>query len=311
MSGLTQSGRTLGSYGYNAKGERTSKVPWNSAVVRFVYGEDQRLLAERQDGTNTWTSYLWFGGELVGMVRGSNVYFIHTDQVGRPELATDSSRAVVWARNNNPFGGDLGHDGDRIDSIGGLNVGFPGQYFDAESGLWYNLNRYYDDMYGRYTQADPIGLAAGINPYTYATSNPLSFSDSLGLCDNHCNTPTAPTGVSVDANIRLVEAGMILDPEFTIVGMAYAMHTGGPWDYKNSYHNSKYDAFGNFNYGATGAAAGIPVGILQWFAGAYQYSQGHSPVGSSPFSGGSNGDNPSSQEEIAAGADYFRDCPHW
>ena len=60
------------------------------------------------------------------------------------------------------------------------NLRFPGQVFDAETGLSYNMARDYNSALGRYAQSDPLGLAAGVNTYGYVGNNPLWASDSDG-----------------------------------------------------------------------------------------------------------------------------------
>ena len=59
------------------------------------------------------------------------------------------------------------------------NLRFQGQYLDRETGLHYNLFRYYDPVGGRFTQVDPIGLAGGLNTYAYV-GDPLVWVDPLG-----------------------------------------------------------------------------------------------------------------------------------
>jgi RHS repeat-associated protein len=57
---------------------------------------------------------------------------------------------------------------------------FPGQYEDPETGLHYNLHRYYDPATGRYLTPDPLGLTPAPNPHTYVP-NPTLLTDPLGL----------------------------------------------------------------------------------------------------------------------------------
>ncbi|MFO1350153.1 MAG: RHS repeat-associated core domain-containing protein [Gammaproteobacteria bacterium] len=113
---------------------------------------------------------------------GGVVYFIHTDHLDTPRVITDAAGTVVWRWVSDPFGEAAANEDPDQDSVTfTFNLRFPGQYFDAETGLHYNYTRDYDPTVGRYVQSDPIGLRGGINTYAYVKGNPLLFSDLFGL----------------------------------------------------------------------------------------------------------------------------------
>jgi RHS repeat-associated protein len=62
-----------------------------------------------------------------------------------------------------------------------MNLRYPGQYYDTETGLFYNWNRYYDPSTGRYGRSDPIGLIGALNTFAYVGGNALHYIDYLGL----------------------------------------------------------------------------------------------------------------------------------
>ncbi len=162
-------------YQVNALDQRISKT--NAATTsRYVYSGQNTLLAENNNGL--WTSHIWIGGTPAGFIRGETMYWTHTDHLARPELVTNSTRQVAWRAKN--FHSERGVI---LDNAGGYNLGLPGQYYDAETGLWYNGFRYYDSRLGRYTQSDPIGLDGGLNTYSYASGNPVNAVDFFGLRD--------------------------------------------------------------------------------------------------------------------------------
>ena len=61
-----------------------------------------------------------------------------------------------------------------------MNLRFPGQYADAETGTFYNWDRYFDQRTGTFTQMDSAGLRAGLNRRLYGDGDSLNRFDPDG-----------------------------------------------------------------------------------------------------------------------------------
>lgn len=119
------------------------------------------------------------------MFTAAGLAYIETDHLGTPRVVIDagSNQALWrWPLTGSAFG-EHAPDEDVFNTGKNylFNLRFPGQYFDAESGLHYNYFRDYEPGTGSYIQSDPIGLFGGMNTYAYVDSMPLIGTDPFGL----------------------------------------------------------------------------------------------------------------------------------
>lgn len=183
MSGATGK-LTSASYAYNGNGERTRKQLAGGSPIYFQYDEEANLVGEYTPSSNTYKEYIRIAGMPLIAVTQAGSYLILTDHLQTPRAVISfASSQVVWSWNPGPFG--TGAPNENPSGAPGqsftLNLRFPGQYFDAETGISYNYFRDYDSKTGRYLQSDPIGLAGGVNTYAYGLNNPISNTDPTGL----------------------------------------------------------------------------------------------------------------------------------
>src|SRR5690606_16065248 len=114
---------------------------------------------------------------LAKIVNGER-YGIVSDHLGTPTGMFDSAGDEVWGADIDTYGELRNVRGERQ----ACPFRWPGQYEDAETGLYYNRWRYYAPEAGGYVSQDPIGLFGGFNPCRYAPDVNRSF-DALGLKD--------------------------------------------------------------------------------------------------------------------------------
>jgi RHS repeat-associated protein len=175
-------------YTYNAMGQRVKKSNASGATY-FVYDESDHLLGEYGTNGELIQEIVWFDNIPIAAIRlgGTgpqiDVLYIHADHLNAPaRISAPSTNAIVWRWDHDPYGnGAPNEDPDGNGHSLQFNLRFPGQYFDAETGLHYNYFRDYDPAVGRYMQSDPIGLDGGANTYGYADMNPASNIDPSGL----------------------------------------------------------------------------------------------------------------------------------
>jgi RHS repeat-associated protein len=155
---------------------------WNSAdlveqVELYDDGTSRVLTWERHPGDSRPVVQI----EQTGPRYGMGFRTVITSPAGTPTELIDEHGVLDWQARSSFWG-------EQVSSP--IPLAFPGQYRDDETGLHYNVYRYYDPETARYLSQDPLGLAAALNPVGYV-SEPLLAGDPLGLVSS-CGKPGAP-----------------------------------------------------------------------------------------------------------------------
>ena len=177
LNQVLNGGAVVGTYRYRADRLRASKTT-GSGTTLFHWDAAGNLLEETNTAGVATRGYAWLNSVPIAQWTGTGPVlplYLHADHLGTPRLGTGSAGAVAWRWDGAAFG--------TVSPTGSVqvNLRFPGQYYDSESGLYQNWHRDYDQSIGRYIQSDPIGLEGGINTYAYTYLNPVSYADPKGL----------------------------------------------------------------------------------------------------------------------------------
>ncbi len=195
--GTGPQGRFEAHYRYDALGRRIRKVVTTGhgiSETRFLW-QGYRLLQEQHQGGQCST-YIYDPNEAWSPLarvdhlredKTGEIFWFSTDLNGAPLEVTDEEGSLRWSGQYGSFG-EVRHQTDAFTrlaqdtALAHQPLRYAGQYADSETGLHYNLFRYYDPQTGRFIVQDPVGLSGGLNLYTYAP-NPLSYIDLLGLTE--------------------------------------------------------------------------------------------------------------------------------
>ena len=116
---------------------------------------------------------------ITGAGGTTTVRYQHTDGIGSPTAETDATGTLITGSRqlHEPYG---------LVSVGTptQGPGFTGHVYDAQTGIYYMQQRYYDQVAGRFLSVDPVvpeaATGANFNRYWYANNNPYKNVDPDG-----------------------------------------------------------------------------------------------------------------------------------
>ncbi|WP_426286391.1 RHS repeat-associated core domain-containing protein [Luteibacter sp. E-22] len=209
-------------YAYNVFGQQTARYIANQVAIS-LYDEAGHWIGDYDAAGQPIRQMVWLDDYPLAALDGDAIYDIQSDHLGTPRAIVDRALDKVvwnWSIIGEAFGDTKpNEDPDRDGKKYIFDLRFPGQRYDAVTGLFHNGFRDYDPASGRYIQSDPLGLAGGMSTYAYAGSRPYRNVDSLGLkyAEQYAAWGAATGfvvagGVSVAADFATGGANLVVTP---------------------------------------------------------------------------------------------------
>lgn len=181
-------GTTRIQYEYNSEGQLVRKRRNGVAISLFLW-DGAQLFAEL-DSTGTHRT----GGEYAYYPNGQPFAFITGDALINPikYYVTDvvGNTAGLINETLGPVADQYAYDTwgktsiitnpDSTNRLTWKSMAWEGD----STRLYYANNRWYDPAQGRFMTEDPLGLATGLNMYSFAGNDPINRSDATGLHDD-------------------------------------------------------------------------------------------------------------------------------
>ncbi|WP_414604469.1 RHS repeat-associated core domain-containing protein, partial [Stenotrophomonas sp. AR029] len=184
LSAVKRNGAVAAEYHYNDLGQQIARKAGDASALS-LYDERGQWLGEYDQAGIARQQVIWLDNLPVGLLKGSALYYVQPDHLGTPRVVVDPARDVAvwsWDLKGEAFGATApNEDPDQDGTLFEFAMRFPGQRYDAESGLHYNVQRDYDPASGRFVTSDPLGLQGGISTYGYVKGNPLTSIDPDGM----------------------------------------------------------------------------------------------------------------------------------
>ncbi|MDP3507114.1 MAG: RHS repeat-associated core domain-containing protein, partial [Candidatus Melainabacteria bacterium] len=175
LTAATKTG-TSASFVYDPKQRQIQKTV-GSTKTKYIYS-GSHMMEERNGATNALTRrYVFAGGDepVLQMTSAGVVTYIHHDHHGSVIAQSNATTGAVGNKYKyGPFG-------ESAATLPGTTIGYTGQRYDTELGLYYYKARYFHQGLGRFLQPDPIGYKAGMNLYAYCSNDGLNHTDPDGL----------------------------------------------------------------------------------------------------------------------------------